>query len=237
MIIFSPTKMMNIDKPKIKTKEFLFEDKTDFLVKKIQKLTKKEMANLFKINDKTLDNTYNYYNNFGTTFGNAIDVYNGISFKQIKSFDNEYLSNKVFILSALYGISNATQPICCYRLDFSHRKIFDTNLYNYWEEEIIDFINYKNEQVLDLASKEYSKMINVKKLNVDFYTVSFICSDKLTSVDLKKLRGHILNYCIENKIHDYKLLLDFKTNWISSCELKNNEFIFNVIPKSIMNNN
>ena len=134
-------------------------------------------------------------------------------------------------MSTLYGISNGLDFISPYRLDFTITKLIDQNLYNYWKEHVNAFIVSKNTPVLNLASNEYAKMLSDELV---IYNVDFKCSEKLTSVDLKKLRGHILNYCILHQIKDYNQLIDMKTSWINDVQKDGNVFIFIVIPGAIM---
>jgi cytoplasmic iron level regulating protein YaaA (DUF328/UPF0246 family) len=231
MIVFSPTKMMNNCNETVET-TYLFNDQVNYLVNNINQLDIDSMGKMFKIKGKTLDTTYSYYQNFNNYHARAIDIYNGISFKQIEKYNENYVKDHVYILSTLYGISNGLDYISPYRLDFTITKVIDQNLYQYWKEHVNAFIKAKKTPLLNLASNEYAKMLSDE---LEIYEVDFTCSDKLTSVDLKKLRGHILNYCILNQIKDYKKLTELKTSWINEVKLIDNTFIFQVIPGSIMN--
>lgn len=203
--------------------QFLFPQKSKPLINHIQSLDKDELGTLMKIKGKTLETTYLYYQSF--EFGSpAIDLYNGMVFKQVSYNDTSYLSEQVYILSALYGIVNALDNIGPYRLDFTMNKLFDFNLYSYWEKEVNDFINSRtNGKILNLASKEFTKLINLDIQNERFINLAF--TEKKNSAILKKVRGRILNYCIDKEIYDYSELVGYEDEIFKIKIFKNNSLI------------
>ena len=136
-------------------------------------------------------------------------MYYGVSFKELKLEDYsekslEYLENNLLILSALYGASLAFDLLKKYRLDMT-MSIIDKGLYNFWKKDINDYILNilsKDEVLLNLASGEFSKMIDSKKIfiiNVDFKEEKD-GAYKSVSTYSKKARGQFLNYLIKNQI-------------------------------------
>ncbi|MFI3329755.1 MAG: peroxide stress protein YaaA [bacterium] len=149
----------------------------------------------------------------------AIFYYNGISFKylDVTSLNIDYLNEHLIILSALYGDLRPLDLINEYRLDFT-----DKSLYKYWN------IDYKDELVINLASKEYSKMIKSNNMiTIDFKEYK---NNKLTTSGTynKMLRGLILRYMTINKITDISLLKEFSELDYSFNESlsNNNLFVF-----------
>lgn len=209
MIIIAPTKIMKQGAVEFDLTTPCFLNNSNELRTKIMKLEKDELANLMKIKNKTLETTYNYFQQQYNQV-NAINAYDGIAFKQINPKNENYLRENVYILSALYGILKATDAVEPYRLDFTMKNLFDFNLYKYWEELIADYINQKNPcYILNLASEEYAKMIR-KNLSYDTTMIDLEFNQKVSSTNLKKYRGQILNYCIEHQIYDYEQLIDVK---------------------------
>ena len=73
----------------------------------------------------------------------------------------DYLSDNLYILSALYGILRSTDLISYYRLEMNNKLyIDDKNLYDYWGDEPYKVLFKDNDIVINLASVEYSKMIS-----------------------------------------------------------------------------
>lgn len=194
-----------------------FSVKTNTLAAKIKNYNPEELSKKLKVKNKTLDITYNYYQDFGNNYSKAYQTYDGISFKQIKSNNEEYIRNNVYIISALYGLINGCELISKYRLDMSY-----PGLYKYWEEEVNNEITKLNHPIiLNLASNEFSKIV---KTNKKMYHVNFISDKKISTYETKLLRGHILNYCIENNITDYNELKNMQTELIKEVILVDNVF-------------
>lgn len=223
MIILSPTKTMNPNGALSNQVPFFLKE-SNYLRAEIKHYTKEELALLMKIKGKTLETTYNYYHEPTKPYS-AISMYNGIAFKQIDSYNEKYIKENVFILSALYGILNGLDMIEPYRLDFS-MKLLDYSLYKFWTKGINKFIEEKNPKfILNLASKEYSKLVDQKKFN--FFDVDF--DIKLNSTKLKQLRGEICNYMIANNIIEIEQLKNIKTPSIKSCTINENIITFHII--------
>ena len=198
MILFSATKTMNIgDKQEVN-----LSFKTRELLTIIKSLDIESLATTFKIKGETLNKTYNYYENFPLSTLKAIDAYDGISYKQIDNKDTEYIKKNVKILSAFYGLTSSCNLIANYRLDFTTRGLFDFSLYEYWREDVTSKLIEMDCDILLLTSNEYTKMIDLKKITKNVFQVQA----KSHSVNLKKMRGMILNYCSVNNINDYQLL-------------------------------
>lgn len=200
MILFNATKTLQIDEENTHDIcEFSFIESMKML-ETFKEKSKDEIENLFKIKNKTLDLTYEYYHNPKTY--KAINMYSGIGYRQIEHFNEKYINKNVFILSAMYGIINGNNYIHPYRLDYTY-----PGLYKKWKELNTNFIlENKNTDILILSSNEYTKSIDIdilkKKKNV--YELKII--DKFTSVDLKKIRGILFNECMKNEIIKYSNL-------------------------------
>ncbi|WP_339120654.1 YaaA family protein [Fusobacterium nucleatum] len=212
-IIFSPSKEMReeniFENKKIEFTESKFKDKTNILIKILSKKSINEIENIMKLKGELLNNTYKDIQNYDKLkYIPAISMYYGASFKELELEDYsekslKYLKNNLLILSALYGASLAFDLLKKYRLDMT-MSITDKGLYNFWKKDINDYISNilnKDEILLNLASSEFSKLIDNKKIsmiNIDFKEEDG--TYKSISIYSKKARGKFLNYLVKNQV-------------------------------------
>ena len=213
-IIFSPSKEMRkeniFENKKIEFTESKFKDKTNILIGILKEKSLSEIENIMKLKGKLLNKTYKDIQDYDKLkFIPAISMYYGVSFKELNLEDYsekslEYLKNNLLILSALYGVLLAFDLVKKYRLDMT-MSIIDKGLYNFWKKDINDYISNilsKDEVLLNLASGEFSKLIDNKKIsmiNIDFKEEKDGVY-KSVSTYSKKARGQFLNYLIKNQI-------------------------------------
>ena len=213
-IIFSPSKEMReeniFENKKIEFTESKFKDKTNILIGILKEKSLSEIENIMKLKGELLNKTYKDIQDYDKLkFIPAISMYYGVSFKELNLEDYsekslEYLKNNLLILSALYGVLLAFDLVKKYRLDMT-MSIIDKGLYNFWKKDINDYISNifsKDEVLLNLASGEFSKLIDNKKIsmiNIDFKEEKDGVY-KSVSTYSKKARGQFLNYLIKNQI-------------------------------------
>ena len=213
-IIFSPSKEMReeniFENKKIEFTEPKFKDKTNILISILKEKSLSEIENIMKLKGELLNKTYKDIQDYDKLkFIPAISMYYGVSFKELNLEDYsekslEYLKNNLLILSALYGVLLAFDLVKKYRLDMT-MSIIDKGLYNFWKKDINDYISNilsKDEVLLNLASGEFSKLIDNKKIsmiNIDFKEEKD-STYKSVSTYSKKARGQFLNYLIKNQI-------------------------------------
>ena len=203
-ILFSPTKSMNfLDSGKDPLK-INFPHKTNYLLKELKDLSLDEINKIMKIKGNTLNHVKNIYENFeNANTKKAIRAYNGISFKQL-SLDSytkkelTFLDDHLIILSALYGLSEPSNLIKEYRLDMNMKFLKDQSLYTFWKDKVNDYLK-DEELIFNLASKEFSKIIEKPIINIDFKEKK---EDLYRSVSTysKKGRGLMLDYIVKNNI-------------------------------------
>lgn len=212
-IIFSPSKEMReeniFENKKIEFTESKFKGKTNILIKILSKKSINEIENIMKLKGELLNNTYKDIQNYDKLkYIPAISMYYGVSFKELELEDYsekslKYLKNNLLILSALYGASLAFDLLKKYRLDMT-MSITDKGLYNFWKKDVNDYISNilnKDEILLNLASSEFSKLIDNKKIsmiNIDFKEEDG--TYKSISIYSKKARGKFLNYLVKNQV-------------------------------------
>ena len=241
-IIFSPSKEMreeNIFKnKKIEFTESKFKDKTNILIDILKEKSISEIENIMKLKGKLLNKTYKDIQDYDKLKSiPVISMYYGVSFKELNLEDYsekslKYLKNNLLILSALYGVSLAFDLLKKYRLDMT-MSIIDKGLYNFWKKDINDYISNilsKDEILLNLASGEFSKMIDSKKIsmiNIDFKEEKD-GTYKSVSTYSKKARGQFLNYLVKNQIANLEDIKKIKLDGYSLNNALSDEknFIF-----------
>ena len=169
----------------------------------------------------------------------AILSYNGLQYNHIKAEefkeeDYDFVNSTIRIISGLYGILKPYDGICPYRLEMQCKLDIDgKNLYKFWGDSIYKELYKDNEEVINLASKEYSKVITPYLKDEDkFITVDFKCFHKgkirTIATEAKMLRGEMVKYIIDKKINNSDNLKEFCYNGYNFSEEYSNEnnFVF-----------
>jgi cytoplasmic iron level regulating protein YaaA (DUF328/UPF0246 family) len=139
------------------------------------------------------------------------DVYQGLQAYDLSQADLEYAQSHLRILSGLYGVLKPLDVIEPYRLEMGtelkvgRRK----NLYDFWRDEPVKMLNealkgHEEKVLLNLASKEYFKAVNTKKLKAEIVSPEFKDAKngeyKIISFFAKKARGLMSRFIIKNRI-------------------------------------
>src|SRR5690606_1605734 len=137
------------------------------------------------------------------------EVYRGLDAESLSGQAQDYLNQNLFILSGLYGILRPSDRVMLYRLEMGSQLNVrvNKNLYGFWKETLTDFINSKTkskEILLNLASNEYAKALDDKKLKAQKIEVEFLDYKngklKPIMVFFKQARGAMARYCSENNV-------------------------------------
>ena len=130
------------------------------------------------------------------------DFYDGIAFKYLdwanlsdeaKAFGESHL----VVMSALYGVVEPTMGVRDYRLDMVDK--VGINLYNIWRETV-DVYFHKEDWILNLASKEYAKMVNHPKVvTVEFWELREDAFKQM-STSSKMSRGVMAHECLTAQV-------------------------------------
>lgn len=138
------------------------------------------------------------------------DVYTGLQARDFTDSDVTEAQSKIRILSGLYGLLRPLDLMQPYRLEMgvSLKTKKGSNLYHYWGDKITEELNQsldEGELVVNLASEEYSKAVNFKKLKGRAVKVSFKDfkngEAKVISFFAKKARGMMARHIIKNRIN------------------------------------
>jgi cytoplasmic iron level regulating protein YaaA (DUF328/UPF0246 family) len=242
ILLLSPAKIQNFAPQQYVNDHTLpeFLDSAEILVNKIKKLSRAELAEILDINSNlaqlNADRHFNWQVPFTTKNAKqTVFVFNGEVFRGLDaaSFtpdDFTYLQSHLRILSGLYGVLRPLDLIQPYRLDVSTK--LDTgagkSMYSFWGSLITGALNQaikesKGPQVLlNLASGEYFKTINRKKLQAEVIDFDFLENKngayKPIVVYIKKARGMMVRYVIQNRIENVDDLKGFNEDgyWFNS---------------------
>jgi cytoplasmic iron level regulating protein YaaA (DUF328/UPF0246 family) len=116
------------------------------------------------------------------------------------------------ILSGLYGLLRPLDLMQAYRLEMGTKFANQggKDLYQFWDNKITDLLNQDikdsgNKVLVNLASNEYFKSVQLKQLDADMVTPVFKDYKngkyKIISFYAKKARGMMAAYIINNKIN------------------------------------
>jgi UPF0246 protein GCWU000323_00901 len=232
-IIISPSKTKKINKLPVELKnisieendfypEILYPKITNKIIERIKMFSVEEIEKKFKLKKDKAEKLLEFYQNYeNEKSGNALESYTGVAYKSIgiDTFDIEnfeYLESHLVILSALYGILTPYTNIKEYRLDMTNSIFENKSLYEVWKSSVNEYFE-KEDIILNLASKEYSKLIKSDNL-IDFEFWNDTNGKlKQISTNSKKMRGFTLNYIVKNRITNINNLKDIALN----------EYVFN----------
>lgn len=199
------------------TPKFLSQSET--VMEKLRSLTSKDLEKLMSISKELAEVNWERYENWkpkpskkqslaaALTFKG--EVYRGLDAETLSEEAQNYLNQNLFILSGLYGILKPSDKLMLYRLEMGSKLDVNgsKNLYGFWKETLTDFVNSKlkkNEILLNLASVEYSKVLDDKKLKSPKIEVEFLDYKngqlKPIMVFFKQARGMMARYCAEKNV-------------------------------------
>ncbi len=246
LIVLSPAKKLSIKGPKLP--EFTFPGSTkqsSILIKELRKYSPTKLSKLMKVSSEIALINVDRYNDW--SFEHSIEnskqailtfngeVYNGLKASSFNPKEMQYAQQYLRILSGLYGVLKPLDLIQEYRLEMGTKLKVGKhqNLYNFWGDKLVNEINSTGEKVLiNLASAEYFKVINSKKLKPNVVTPIFKeCKNgeyKMVMMYAKKARGMMAKYIIKNKLTSPKDLLGFAEDgyYYNSKVSTDNELVF-----------
>ena len=108
------------------------------------------------------------------------------------------------------------------------------NLYQFWGDNITNLLNEdivdKDDYVINLASDEYFKSINSKKLKSEVITPIFKefknGTYKTIAIYAKKARGFMSRFIVDNKIKDPENLKKFNSEGYSFNSSLSDDYIY-----------
>ena len=241
-IIISPAKKLATDNFIIKGTSNRFLEETNYLVKELCKYTLSDIKSLMKLSDNLALLNWQRFQDWNSDgVGQALfmfkgDVYKGLKADTFTNTELEFAQENLRILSGLYGLLKPKDLIFPYRLEMGTKlknKNGD-NLYKFWGDRLHNTLLSdleKKEEIINLASEEYSKAIQIDKFNNPVITPVFkdFKNGKLKVISFfaKKARGEMVNFIVTNKINNSENLKSFSNlGYQFSEETEKGVFLF-----------
>jgi len=214
-IIISPAKKIATDNFVNKGTSIQFLKETNYLLKELKTYTVSDIKSLMKLSDNLAQLNWQRFQDWNTKdVGQALfmfkgDVYQGLKADSLTNIELDFAQENLRILSGLYGLLKPKDLIFPYRLEMGTklRTKSGNNLYKFWENRLHQSLQseLKNEEeIINLASEEYSKALQLSKFDNPVITPVFkdFKNGKLKVISFyaKKARGEMVNFIIKNKI-------------------------------------
>lgn len=220
-ILSSPAKLMNIenhtDLLRATTPKFINEAAE--IQSHLKEKDPKFLSSLMEISSKLADENWERNQNWKANpktkesapamFAFVGEVYRGLDAKTLDKTAIDYLQKNYRMLSGLYGLLKPSDRIMLYRLEMGRAFAFDKykNLYDFWRDKVTEQLNSElkaKDIILNLASNEYIKVIDRKKINApiidfDFRQIQPDGTLKTIVVYTKHARGLMIRFCAETK--------------------------------------
>ena len=222
-VLLSPAKSMR-EENTIKGDIPIFIKETKTILNKMKSLSSKEIRELMSVSDKIAKINYDRFQNFfKQKSGCAAFIFDGAVYKSlnIENFNKKELklaNEQIRILSGMYGMLRPMDKIVPYRLEMGTRiSIKDKkDLYDFWKKSLTEHLDSnikKNELIVNLASVEYSKAIDLNYFGDRVINPIFKEKKgddyKVVAVHAKRARGLMARWIIQSRASSATNLKDF----------------------------
>ncbi len=223
-IIISPAKKMNIDNDILVHRGFpRFIGESRILLDYLQSLSYEELKRIWKCSDKLAKLNFDRVKNMDldNNLTPALLSYEGLQYKYMGAHvftegELDYLDRHLRILSAFYGVLKAFDGVVPYRLEME-AKLIDWDyptMYDFWQDKIAKSLFSETDLILDLASKEYSRVIT-RYLPEDIRLVECVFGQiidgkiKEKATLAKMARGEMVRFLAEERIDSLEQVKKF----------------------------
>ena len=222
MIILSPAKTLDFksDIPSIDlslNSPRLIED-SRLLIRRLREFSEAQLSELMGLSAKLSSLNVSRYQEWSGEGSRAAlyafkgDVYQGLNAETMDQALVELAERQVMILSGLYGGLSPLTGIEAHRLEMGTKLSTERgkHLYDFWGEKVTNLLNESlsssaSDLVVNLASKEYSRVVKQKLLKARVVTPVFKDEKngtyKIISFFAKRARGlltrHLLEYTLK----------------------------------------
>lgn len=233
ILIISPAKTQDFTSPLI-TNKFTHsrcESETLELVAELQQYSEKKLAKLMSISEKLAHLNFERYQHFQSQFTPKNsrpallafqgDVYTDIQIDQYSEADFDFAQQHVRILSGLYGPLRPLDLMQAYRLEMKIKLKTKRgkDICAFWGDTVTNILNEDLEAqgddiLVNLASNEYAKVVNWKKLKGRVISVFFKekkgkKEPQIIPLFSKRARGTMSNFVIKHKLSNPEQLKEF----------------------------
>jgi len=221
--ILSPAKTQDFEsKPFTRTlTQPRFQQESSVLIAELRKLKRPEIQKLMDVSEKIADLNFGRYKNYQSLYNptnskQALlafkgDVYRHIQVDEYSEEDFQFAQQHVRMLSGLYGLLRPLDLMQPYRLEMkiklANKK--EKNLYEFWGTKLtemlkVDLADQGDEVLINLASMEYSKVIQDDALGARIITPVFMeqkkGGPKIVAIFAKLARGMMTNFIVRNRL-------------------------------------
>ena len=148
------------------------------------------------------------------------DVYTGLDVERLLATELDRAQQHLRILSGLYGLLRPLDLMLPYRLEMGTELVNSRGkqLYEFWGDRITLALNQAlaeqgDEVLINLASNEYFRAVQTKKLKASIFTPQFKDEKngqfKMISFFAKKARGRMAAWLLQNDVRKPEDLRDF----------------------------
>lgn len=228
-ILLSPAKSIDtstaFDVPMVSTAQFLPE--SEQLITKLKKMPAKKLQALMHISADIAELNHTRFQAWKTPLEATAEVipaimafngeaYRGFNARTLNHPQLTYAQHHLRILSGLYGLLKPLDLLYPYRLEMGTKWQLSTkhkNLYQFWGKKLSLALNQEMEEgevIINLASTEYFKAIDLKALNATVITPLFKefknGEYKVVMTYAKHARGAMSRYIVTNQLQDPEAL-------------------------------
>ena len=251
LILLSPAKTIDFS-VEPQTQKFTlpeFTEEAQKLVQLLRKFSSKQLQELMSINSKLADLNAKRFFDWHLPFSPANarqallvfkgEVYTGLEAQHLSAEDIDFAQEHVRILSGLFGVLRPLDLIQPYRLEMGTRLKTPkgSDLYEFWGAKITKSIKKAladsgSNLLVNLASNEYFKSLDTKKLNAEIITPMFKDFHngeyRFLTIYGKRARGMMTRFIIQNRISNPEDIKSFDDDgYIFNPALsKGNEWVF-----------
>lgn len=232
IILLSPAKTLDYKtKPSVNESSLpVFQKQAKSIASEMKKHSAKQISELMEISMDLAQLNFERYQNWNkdetlaplkqAIYAYKGDVYLGLNAYKWEKDKIDFAQQNLRILSGLYGYLKPLDLIKPYRLEMGTKVKIKTqpDLYHFWKNRITkavieDSDNLNSNYIINLASVEYSSVIDFKKLKLKVISPQFLDSKngtyKMISFFAKKARGMMASYLCGNKITNAEDIIGF----------------------------
>ena len=242
-IIISPAKKMNIDHDSLIAKQDpIFLNKSKQVLNKLKKMDYVALKALWACNDKIASLNFERIKHMRLedVYTPAILAYEGIQYQYMaphifeqRHFD--YIEDHLCILSGFYGLLRPFDGVMPYRLEMQAKLNINKHkdLYAFWGDSLAKQLSKETNTIINLASKEYSKIITAHlppHINVITCKFGELKGEKVVekATACKMARGEMVRFMAEHNITSPDALKAFNLQnyYYDASYSSNNCYVF-----------
>lgn len=223
-VIISPAKTMrdNEDGFAVEQKP-IFLKEAQLLLSRLKPMSSEELMTLMKCNQKIAELNYQRFQTMDleNSLTPALFSYDGLQYKSMAphvftSEEYAWVKAHLIILSGFYGMLHPADGVRFYRLEMQTELSIEDkkNLYEFWSDKVYQKLYEETDTVINLASKEYSQMIEpyLKATDRMITCVFGVLSQnkiKVKGTLAKMARGAMVRWMAENQVNTIEQLKQF----------------------------